>query len=79
MTSQYRGATAGRMPEKGCGLDCPTPSKTGWLRRRDARKALRLLPGAAGMRVYLCRCGSFHLGHNKYEHRAGPELELELE
>lgn len=62
-----------RVTEKGRGLDCPTPSKTAWRSRKDARRALRAvksrLQRGRNERVYLCPCGAFHIGGSAYYHR----------
>lgn len=56
-----------RETAKGRGLDCPSPTKTAYMNRRDAKRALRTvkhhIEDKANFKVYRCRCGAFHLGN----------------
>jgi hypothetical protein len=53
---------------------CPTPSKTGYETRSDARRVARKFrtrgrrPGSK-MVAYLCRCGFFHVGNQPHNAR----------
>jgi hypothetical protein len=45
--------------------DCPRPDKRGFLSEEHLRRKLCKNPEVNGMGPYKCKCGFWHMGHNK--------------